>query len=325
MLLLCGGISPISEPKLARCLTCHYDKYLNDLVFGANRVICLINGTHCLFAGTNTLDGRVIKREISGTQRTDLNEKAMDVLVAEDESLARESLVHLLRERSDIDEVHSVADGNEAIAALDNHDFDVLLLDVQMPGYSGIEVATHAKPDQHIIFTTAYDHYAVKAFELNAIDYVLKPFADSRLYEALDKVSQKYQSKQHDYQELAQLVHQSLDLNKTGKRLVLRESKKVKLFDHNDIAYIKGAGNYIEVVFTDGKKQLFRETLGKVEEQLHDTAFIRIHKSTIVRSDLISELNSSGKGDYKVILKSGCELVLSRRHKDKLSPLLFNE
>jgi two-component system LytT family response regulator len=249
----------------------------------------------------------------------------MEVLVAEDESLARESLVYLLRDRSDVTEIHSVADGHEAIAALKNRDFDVLMLDVQMPGYSGIEVATHAKPNQHIIFTTAYDHYAVKAFELNAIDYVLKPFADSRLHEALDKVGQKYNASQTDYQELAQLVHQSWDLNKANnKRLILRESKKVKLFDHEDIAYIKGAGNYIEVVFTDGKKQLFRETLGKVEEQLHDTAFIRIHKSTIVRSDLISELNSSGKGDYKVILKSGSELVLSRRHRDKLSPL-FNE
>jgi two-component system LytT family response regulator len=249
----------------------------------------------------------------------------MDVLVAEDESLARESLVYLLRDRDEINKVHSVADGSEAIAALKEQDFDVLLLDVQMPGYSGIEVAIHAKPEQHIIFTTAYDHYAVKAFELNAIDYVLKPFADSRLYEALDKVTKKHHSKQPDYHELAELVHQSFDLNKSNnKRLVLRESKKVKLFDHADIAYIKGAGNYIEVVFTDGKKQLFRETLGKVEEQLHNTAFIRIHKSTIVRSDLISELNNSGKGDYKVILKSGCELVLSRRHKDKLSPL-FSE
>lgn len=249
----------------------------------------------------------------------------MEVLVAEDEALARESISHVLRSRDDITRVHCVEDGTQAINFLKENDVDVIFLDIQMPGCSGIEVARQLAPNQHVIFTTAYDHYAVKAFELNAIDYILKPFSDKRLFEALDKVSSKTSKVSDiDYDHLSDLIKQTADasLPSNNQRLVMRESKKVKLFDYNDIAYIKGAGNYVEVVFTNGKAQLFRETLGHIEAQLSNTIFVRIHKSTIVRSDLISELTSSGKGDYKVVLKEGGELTLSRRYKNKLFPLI---
>ncbi len=244
----------------------------------------------------------------------------MDILVAEDEELARESLCHVLKTRPDVNNVFSVGNGNDVLTFLKDNSVDLILLDIQMPGCSGIDVVKKLPLLQNVIFTTAYDHFAVKAFELNAIDYILKPFSDIRLFEALDKVIGKSDTTKISVPTQTHSLNKSIP-STIPKRLVLRESKKVKIIDFHDIAYIKGAGNYVEIVFLERKAQLFRETLGKIEEQLHGSEFVRIHKSTIVRSDLIVELASSGKGDYIVILKTGEQLVLSRRYKSKLFPL----
>jgi two-component system LytT family response regulator len=194
-----------------------------------------------------------------------------------------------------------------------------------MPGMTGIQLAEMLDPSIVIVFVTAYDEYAIEAFELNATDYLLKPFEDERLYGARERAQKKVLEKvETDYGKLAELVK----LIKDGKqhnyksRLLVKELGRIRLIDVEQINFIAGAGNYAELHLFDGKVILHRETLTLLEEQLDPALFIRIHRSSIVRRSSVQELRPNDKGDYIVVLKSGDTLTLSRRNKSKLNELL---
>lgn len=248
----------------------------------------------------------------------------LNVLIADDEHLARETIKLLLSDQKDIADIYEADDGNQALVLVNEIQPNVIFLDIEMPGISGIELAKHVPKDCVIIFATAYNEYAVTAFELNAVDYILKPFDDERFYTALNRAREKLKEDQvGDYAKISEIIQQMLfeQQKPYRERLVIRDPGRIRLIDVQQINYITGAGNYAEIHLNDGKQVLHRETLSALEEQLDPQVFVRIHRSSIVRRSCICELRPNDKGDYSVILQSGEILTLSRRNRAKLEEL----
>lgn len=249
----------------------------------------------------------------------------LKVLVADDERIARDIICLLLQSQSDITEVLQAKDGVQAYEIAQTMHPDIVFLDIQMPGLTGIQLAEKLSPDTVVVFVTAYDRYAVDAFELNAIDYLLKPFEDKRFYKTLDRVrAQLANNNKTDYANLGEFIQQIQDEQfvEYKSRLAIKEPGKIRLLKVNDINFISGAGNYAEIHLFDESIVLHRETLTSLEKQLDPAVFSRIHRSTIVRKSTICELKPTAKGDYEVLLKSGQTLTLSRKNKGKLADLL---
>jgi two-component system LytT family response regulator len=244
------------------------------------------------------------------------------VLVVDDETIARNNVCILLSRREDIAQIEQADNGEKALYLLEKSTFDIVFLDIHMPKFNGIEVAKSLNQQQskaQIIFITAFNQHAVEAFEINALDYLLKPFDDCRFNRAVDRAISQY--KNNDSLEHIEKMRQALeqlviDSQPSIDRLSLRETGKIKIVEIEHIKYVKGAGNYVELVLTNGKTLLQRETLKSIQSKLPEDRFSRIHKSTIVRNDLIMELSPTPKGDYMLTLNTGEKLLMSRRNKD---------
>ena len=248
----------------------------------------------------------------------------LNVLIADDESLARESVKLLLESIPYISDIFEANDGHQALQKAIEYQPDIVVLDVEMPGISGVDVARHLPKKCVVIFATAYNNYAIEAFELNAIDYVLKPFEDTRFLASFERAVQRCQEKEaynpRLQEALSQLTSRNTDVHK--KRLVVKDPGRIRLIDVDCIQYIAGAGNYAELHLEDGRTVLHRETLCELERQLNPDVFVRIHRSTIAKRKSIVELRPNDKGDYLVMLENGDTLTLSRRNRDKLEELM---
>ena len=248
----------------------------------------------------------------------------LNVLIADDESLARETVKMLLGTLSDVNEIFEAADGKQALQLAHEHKPQLVILDIEMPVISGIELARQLPEECVVMFATAYNEFAVEAFELSAVDYILKPFDDDRFFKAVEKAKKKIGDKSgQDLSKISDIIQQMMgEQNKPYReRLVIRDPGRIRLIDVAQIQYITGAGNYAEVHLSDGKQVLHRETLSALETQLDPSQFVRIHRSSIVRRSCITELRPNDKGDYSVILQNGEVLTLSRRNRDKLDEL----
>lgn len=247
------------------------------------------------------------------------------VLIADDENLARKTIRLLLGSQKDITEIYEATNGNEAIETCLKYSPNIIFLDIKMPGKTGIKVAEMIPSETIIIFATAYDKHAITAFELNAVDYLLKPFDDERFYSSLEKARNKLALKTTtDFKAIGQFIREMAadQENNYKNRLVIKDPGRIRLIEIEDINYISGAGNYADIYLIDGTHILHRETLTRLTDQLDPTLFIRIHRSTIVRRTNICELQTNDNCDYTVILKTGQKLTLSRRNKSKIEELL---
>ena len=246
------------------------------------------------------------------------------VLIADDERLARATIKMLLNERDEISEVWEASTGEEAISLATTMQPDVAFLDIEMPQKSGLEVAQLLPPHCLIVFVTAFNQHAIEAFELDAVDYILKPFDDDRFKKMLNKIYDRLASNNAlGLSQIKEVIRQATFQSEHYKaRLVVRDPGRIRLIDVANILYISGAGNYAELHLDDGSVILHRETLTSLETQLDPNLFLRIHRSTIVRHNAIRELNPTDKGDYNVVLRTGESVVLSRRNRDKLDLLL---
>ncbi|MBT0587175.1 LytR/AlgR family response regulator transcription factor [Alteromonas oceanisediminis] len=249
------------------------------------------------------------------------------VLVVDDETIARNNITILLGERDDISYVAEADNGEKALELLQSEHFDIVFLDIQMPKLNGLEVADLICSHQitaHIVFVTAFNQHAVNAFDVNAVDYLLKPFHDSRFHQSVNKAIHVTQCEERFKQvdNIANTIGSLFKpLNNKANKIALKETGRIKLIDIDDIQYIKGAGNYVEIVFVSDKTLLHRETLKSIYHKLPPDRFTRIHKSTIVRNDLITELGPTPKGDYWLNLKTGAKLLMSRRNRELLEKL----
>jgi two-component system LytT family response regulator len=246
-------------------------------------------------------------------------------LIVDDEPLARQKLRRLLRRDPDVDIVGDCASGQEAVAAIQAHAPDVVFLDVQMPGMDGFAVlhSLDAGPMPLVIFVTAYDQYALRAFEVHAVDYLLKPFDRDRFEKALQHAKARIRTERGDA-----LTHRTLALlqelkaqSKYLDRLVIKAGGRVFFLKCDDIDWVEAEGKYVRL-HVGKESYLLREAISHLEAQLDPKRFLRIHRSTIVHIDRIRELQPWFHNEYRVILRDGTQLMLSRDRRKMLGELL---
>jgi two-component system LytT family response regulator len=246
-------------------------------------------------------------------------------LVVDDEPIARSHVIALLGEESDIEVVGECANGLEAATAIEQASPDLVFLDVQMPELDGFELVRSVAPDRMpaVVFVTAYDEYALHAFEVHAIDYLLKPFSAERFRSAL--MHAREQLKQRRATDIGrQLLDFLPEIRRSAPgrdRLVVRSGGRIYFVRTVEIDWCEAAGNYVRL-HVGQQTHLVRDTMGHLEANLDPQQFIRIHRSAIVNVDRIQELQSSFNGEYVVLLRGGTRLTLSRGYRDGLQERL---
>ncbi len=246
---------------------------------------------------------------------------ALRALIVDDEPLARQRLKKLLQDEPDVEVIAECADGGDAVATIRAEQPDLVFLDVQMPVLDGFGVLEAIGPEQMpaVIFVTAYDRYALRAFEYNALDYLLKPFDRDRFRKALERARAQL-SKSPLREEVQQLIGATEEFRTEGKpleRLVIRSSGRVFFLRVDEIDWIEAAGNYVRL-HVGKETHLLRDTMSSLEARLDPKKFLRIHRSTMVNIERIQELQPLFHGDYIVILRDGKQLNLSRGYRQRL-------
>jgi len=237
-------------------------------------------------------------------------------LVVDDEKPSRARLSKLLKREDDIEVVGAAANGRDAVEMIRELSPDLIYLDVHMPLLDGFGVVREITPARMpcTVFVTAYDEFALQAFENHALDYLLKPYSDERFRSALEHVRRYLQA--NDQTSLRPKLSDLLAAAKPGgedwlERLVLKSSGRVLFLPVDDIDWIEAAGVYVRF-HTGSKGHLYRSSIAQLLTKLNPKQFVRIHRSTIVNTSRIKELHTRGHGDYTLLLKDGTELVLSR-------------
>lgn len=262
--------------------------------------------------------------------------KRLRVLIADDEPLGRERIAALLAAHDDVEVVAAVDDGTKAVEAIRTLRPDVAFLDFQMPGRTGFDVVREIGADRMpvTIFVTAYDEHALGAFELHALDYLVKPFDDDRFEEALRRARRAVELEQVDRlrgQLLAALQGSSTPLSAVApapapatdylQRIPVESKGKVRVVPVNEIDYIMAAGVYAELYVGD-RRYIVRESMQALEDRLDPNVFMRIHRSVIVRIALVDVFLRGEGGDYEVQLKNGVRLRVSRARREALEERL---
>ena len=246
-------------------------------------------------------------------------------LVIDDEPLARERVRALLMEHADIEIIGECGDGREAVEAIASLKPDLVFLDIQMPELDGFGVLAATVPEHMpaVVFVTAYDAFAIRAFDAHALDYLLKPFDRERFQRAAGRaVAHVRQRKNGELdQRLRALLDDIRPEPKYIDRLVVRSGPRVVFVKVDEIDWIDAEGNYLRLHI--GKRShLLRETMSTMEAKLNPREFMRIHRSTIVRIDRIKELESVFQGEYLVTLHDGTKLTSSRGYREALQQLM---
>jgi two-component system LytT family response regulator len=259
---------------------------------------------------------------------TDAPQAPIRVLVVDDEPLAREKIRGLAADDPELRVVGECTNGAEAIEAVQTIRPDLILLDVQMPEVGGFAVLEALKDEglPPVIFITAYDHYAVRAFEFHALDYLLKPFDRERFRAAIDRAKRQIRRENGDGLDariLALLEQMRGQPARYSERLVVKTGGRVFFLNTDEIDWIEAEGNYVSI-HTGKKAYLLRETITSLEAQLDPKDFVRIHRSAIANINRIKELQPWSHGEYHVILHDGTQLTLSRSFREKLQSALGN-
>lgn len=249
-------------------------------------------------------------------------------LVVDDEPLARERTRNLLEKAPDIEVIGECANGEEALVSIEAHQPDLVLLDVQMPELDGFGVLEKLRGRKMpaIIFVTAHDKFALRAFDVHALDYLLKPFDSSRFNQALDRARERLRGRDDDdlNQRISALLADIKGPAKALDRLAVKTGGRVLLLRTDDIDWIEAADNYVSL-HVGSESHLHRETMSALEDKLPVEKFMRISRSAIVNLERIKELQPLFHGEYAVILRNGSRLTLSRSYRDRLQQLLGKE
>jgi two-component system LytT family response regulator len=251
--------------------------------------------------------------------------KKIRTLVVDDEPLARERLTSLLSAEPDIEVVGQCRDGEEAVRAIMDSSPDLVFLDVQMPAMNGFEVieAVGSERMPLVIFVTAYDQHALRAFQVRALDYMLKPFDRERFQEAVQRARahiQRDETGDLGRRLIALVKDLRRDQPKTD-RLVVKSGGRLFFLRTDEIDWIEAAGNYVRL-HVGNTSHLLRETMNAIEGRLDPEKFFRIHRSRIVNMERIQEMQPWLNGEYAVVLRTGTRLTLSRGYREKLQERL---
>jgi len=262
---------------------------------------------------------------------SDATGKRLRVLVVDDEALARQRVTDLLAHEADVEVAGIAEHGNAAVAMIRELQPDVVFLDVQMPGRTGVDVVREIGADRMpaTIFVTAYDHFAIKAFDLAAVDYLVKPFDDERFEQALGRVRRMLNLSEVD--RLSGILRAVLSGNNSEsgaeaaapatspylERIAVEMKGQVCIVAVEQIDFIEASGPYAQL-HVAGKTYLVRQRMQELEDRLDPTLFFRIHRSAIARLELVQSLLRAPGGDYAVLLKGGARLKVSRSRYEEL-------
>ncbi|MFP4556642.1 MAG: LytR/AlgR family response regulator transcription factor [Bacteroidales bacterium] len=233
----------------------------------------------------------------------------MKVIIVEDEELARDLLKDYLAKEQDVEVLGEYGDGFSAAVGINKHKPDVIFLDIQLPRLNGFEMLEVLDYTPQIIFSTAYDDYAISAFEQNATDYLLKPYSKERLFAALAKARERMsqgENSEKNAGELASDLTQQMPLD----RIVVKDSKGINVIPTNDVHYIEAQDDYIMIHSKQGR-YLKKQTMKSVMRRLNPDLFVRVHRSFILNVLEIARIEPYGKDTYIAILKSGAKVNLS--------------
>jgi two-component system LytT family response regulator len=244
-------------------------------------------------------------------------------IIVDDEPLAREGIRELIAPAADIAIVAECGDGFQALAESEKHKPHLIFLDVQMPEMDGFEVAAAVsaiQPSPVIIFVTAFDAYAMRAFSVHALDYLLKPLDPGSFQIALERARALIQAQDASLlgQKMLTLLQEHTRQNKRPQRWLVKSGERIVILHANDIDWIETADEYA-LLHAHGQKHLLRATMSMLEQQLDPEKFMRIHRSTIVNLERIKEMQSQTHGDLLVILRDGTNLKMSRNYRHKLN------
>jgi two-component system, LytTR family, response regulator len=250
------------------------------------------------------------------------------VLIVDDEPLAREGMRMRLERERDLEVVGECSNGREAVAAIERHAPELVFLDVQMPALDGFGVieTVGAKRMPQVIFVTAYDEHALRAFEVHALDYLLKPVDGERLIEALNRARSRIRGPGLAAlgDQLRAMVSDLKAEKKYLARLSIKDEGRILLLGVEDIDWIEAADNYV-VLHAGRESHMLHTSLSRLEDKLDPETFLRIHRSTIINLKRIKELQPMFHGEYRIILKDGTRLTSGRSYRDRLQRLLDNK
>ncbi|HKQ05942.1 MAG TPA: LytTR family DNA-binding domain-containing protein [Blastocatellia bacterium] len=252
--------------------------------------------------------------------------KMIRTLIVDDEPLARRRIRRMLARHADVEVIGECANGSEAVAAIREQQPALVFLDVQMPEADGFAVLERIAANEAplIIFVTAYDQYAVRAFEVHALDYLLKPFDRRRFDNALQRAKSRLTSDRSDVTERTLALLEALRAQQSHlERMVIKAGGRAFFLKTEEIDWIEAEGKYVRL-HVGRESHLVREAISQIEAQLDPKRFMRIHRSTIVNLDRVRELQPWFHNDYRVILRDGTELMLSRSCRKRLGELLGN-
>lgn len=235
--------------------------------------------------------------------------KEYRTLIIDDERLAREELKSILKEYTEIDVVGEAQNGEEGIQKVKELKPDLIFLDVSMPEMTGFEMLKHLEEIPHVIFVTAYDQYALKAFEVNALDYVLKPIESERLEEALGKLHQKEDNDFESDKGLSSRKDRQLSIE---DRVFVKDNEKCYFVRLGDIRMLESDGNYVKVYFGDHRPLILR-SLNSFEGKLDPEVFFRANRKFIVNLHFVNKVENWFNGGLQFELSSGDKIEVSRR------------
>jgi two-component system LytT family response regulator len=235
--------------------------------------------------------------------------KEIKALIIDDEELARELVKNYLKNVPEIDIIGECRNGFEGIKSIQELKPDLIFLDIQMPKLNGFEMLEILDEIPEVIFITAHNQFAIKAFEMNAVDYLLKPYSADRLIFAVHKAVEKLAHKEAGTEDIHKLVRQPL--TEKIERVVVKTGIKIRVIPVEKINYLEAQDDYV-MIYTDEGKHLKQATMSFFEENLDSNAFIRVHRSYIVRIDQVMQLEPYGKDTYVAKLKNGVTLKVSK-------------
>jgi len=243
-------------------------------------------------------------------------------VVADDEALARAKLRQLLAEEHGVDVVGEAANAEETFELVRTTKPQVVFLDIHMPGMDGLDIAAELSlgkdaPPPHIIFTTAHDQYALRAFEVHAVDYLLKPFSRERLSSAIERARKQINTQQASGQ------HSGSSPSRYASRIVFKSKGRIVFLPLSDIRWISAEENYVRIR-TATETHLLRETMARLQEKLDPEVFLRIHRSSIVNLQFVKEVRTEPDGEYSVVLLNGEKVSMSRSYRARITDLLTN-
>lgn len=248
--------------------------------------------------------------------------KGLAILIVDDEPPARKKIKSFLKQEKNVDEIVEASNGREAVQCIQEKNIDLIFLDIQMPGMNGFQVIKTVGIEQmpQVVFVTAYDQYALDAFEVQAVDYLLKPYDEERFTKSFHRALQFIQSDRDNKNILQGVLKEIQKERKYVNRIMVKVEGKYFFIHTDDIYYLSAEGNYVQLHLRV-KSYLLHRSLSNLEKTLDPAKFVRIHRSSLINIDYLREIQPWSHGDAVVILKNGEQLTLSRRFRNRLFDL----